>query len=123
MNQPPCQQPLPHHPDALPALLLPRGLDPETVQVLAGVARKLTERRERCALDGGPRLSEPAVVGGYLSALAGVADVGRCQSHAAAYDCLLEIAAVAVEQADLHARAAEISADPMRGIAAGRGAL
>jgi hypothetical protein len=93
--------PQPHHDATEPKLMLPRGLDPESVLVLAGVARELAERKGR----GEESSSFDA---GYLDAHAGLAALSYSRSTPAkSYACLLQLAAVAVEQANLIARAAE----------------
>jgi hypothetical protein len=96
-------QPLPpHHHDDLPKLQLARNLDPETVQVLAGVARELAARKDgECA----PRASDVA----YLELFSSVASFSYdgVRTSASSFACLLQIAAMAVEQANCIARCAE----------------
>lgn len=94
----------PHHPAELPRLLLPRALDRETVQVLAGVARELAARKDH-------GVAAAQIDGAFLAIW-----TEETHDRGVTFNALVRLAAMAIEQANLHAQAAEIAADPMSGI-------
>jgi hypothetical protein len=94
-------------------LSIPGTLDFETVQVVEYLARRLAERRQRGArlLDFSPA-EIAAAADRTVRQVEGCTAVAWRGTENAAFGHLIELAAIALESADLIARAAELRARP-----------